>query len=86
MRIDPEKCVGCGTCIPYCNVGAIVLRNEVAQIKSDVCVECWVCYRSEVCPSDCFEPTSLESFNDVFKHVLSDPRETIRYRCRGSRY
>jgi NAD-dependent dihydropyrimidine dehydrogenase PreA subunit len=78
MRIDSEKCIGCGTCIPYCNVGAIELRNEVAQIKSDVCVECWVCYRSEVCPNDCFERTSLESFNDVFKHVLSDPTETIQ--------
>jgi len=76
MKVDAEKCVGCGTCIPYCNVGAISMRDEVAVVDNKVCVECWVCYRNQVCPQDCFEPTPLQSPGDVFKHVLSDPTVT----------
>ncbi len=76
MKIDSEKCVGCGVCVPYCNVGAIALQDDVAAINQKVCVECWVCYRNQVCPQDCFEPTPLTSPGDVFKHVLSDPTVT----------
>ncbi len=76
MKIDSEKCVGCGVCVPYCNVGAISLQDDVAAINQRVCVECWVCYRNQVCPQDCFEPTPLTSPGDVFKHVLSDPTVT----------
>ena len=76
MRIDAEKCVGCETCVPYCNVGAISMRDDVAVVDQKVCVECWVCYRNQICPQDCFEPTPLTTPGDVFKHVLSDPTVT----------
>ena len=78
MKIDEEKCTGCGICIDYCNVDAISLFDEVAQIDSDVCVECWVCYRNQVCPFDCFVSTPLETYGDLFKHVLSDPSITSK--------
>jgi len=78
MKINVENCIGCGTCLDYCNVGAISIEDEVASIDQDVCVECWVCYRNQVCPNDCFEPTPLENYGDVFKHVLSDPTETSK--------
>ena len=78
MKIDAENCIGCGTCIDYCNVGAISIEDEVASIDQDLCVEFWVCYRNQVCPSDCFEPTPLENYGEVFKHVLSDPTETSK--------
>ncbi len=76
MKIDAEKCVGCGICLDYCNVGAISIKDQKAVIDGNVCVECWLCYRNHVCPNDCFEPTALETPADVFKHVLSDPTET----------
>lgn len=76
MRVDAEKCVGCETCIPYCNVNAISMQGDVAVVDDKVCVECWVCYRNQVCPQDCFEPTPLKSPGDIFKHVLSDPTVT----------
>ncbi|MEJ5357159.1 MAG: 4Fe-4S binding protein [Desulfobacterales bacterium] len=76
MKIDAEKCVGCEICLDYCNVGAISMQNEKAVIDRDTCVECWLCYRNQICPNDCFEPTPLESPPEVFKHVLSDPTET----------
>jgi ferredoxin len=78
MKIDEEKCTGCGICLDYCNVDAITLLNDKARIDSDVCVECWVCYRNRVCPFDCFEPETLEKYGDVFKHVLSDPTITSK--------
>ena len=76
MKINVDKCDGCKVCLDYCPVGAISMVDGVASIDNNVCVECWVCYRNQVCPNDCFEPTPLTSFGDVFKHVLSDPTVT----------
>jgi NAD-dependent dihydropyrimidine dehydrogenase PreA subunit len=80
MKIDAEKCIGCGTCIPYCNVEAISMNeeDEVAVIDPDVCVECWVCYNNRVCPKDAIEPTPLDTHDKTFKHVLSDPTVTSK--------
>lgn len=78
MKIDTEKCVGCAICFDYCNVGAISIEHGVASIDPGVCVECWVCYRNQVCPEDCFEPTPLKGYGDVFKHILSDPTVTSK--------
>lgn len=81
MKIYTKKCTGCEICLDYCDVGAISIADEVACIDNDVCVECWVCYRNQVCQNDCFEPTQLTSFGDIFKHVLSDP--TVTYKGTG---
>lgn len=79
MRINQEKCTGCKKCMPFCNVGAINLTEDKrAVIDEEVCVECWVCYRNEVCPEGAIETTSLENFEDIFKHVISDPVETTQ--------
>ena len=40
MRIDQEKCSGCGICIPYCPANAITIVNKKAQIDEDACFEC----------------------------------------------
>lgn len=78
MRVNQEKCIGCEKCLIYCNVGAIKFDYEAkkAYVDQDVCVECWVCYRNDICPVKAFEPTELETFADQFKHVISDPIET----------
>lgn len=76
MKIDAERCIGCRTCLDYCNVGAISMQDEVAVIDPEVCVECWLCYRNRVCPQDCIETTPLETAGAMFKHILSDPTET----------
>ncbi len=57
MRIDEEKCVACGLCVPYCPMGAICM-DDVAVIDQDECVDCGTCLRSGVCSPDCiiFEP------------------------------
>lgn len=78
MKVNAEKCVGCGICVDFCPVGAIKLVEGRAMVVEEECTECWVCYRNAVCPNHCFEPTPLETFGQVFKHILSDPTETYQ--------
>jgi Fe-S-cluster-containing hydrogenase component 2 len=75
-KINEEICIGCENCLPYCGVGAITMREEKAEIDPQVCTDCYVCIRNEVCPSGAIEKTPFDSFIHQFKHVLSDPTET----------
>lgn len=45
MKIDENKCVGCGNCVPYCTMGIIHIENGIAAVDEDECVECSTCYR-----------------------------------------
>jgi len=65
MKIN-EKCVSCKSCVPHCPVGAIMPSDKAVQIDQDLCVECGVCYRAQVCP-----------VNAIYQPELSWPR-TLR--------
>ncbi len=56
MKVDPELCIACEACLPYCPMEAIFMDQTagVAKIDLDECVECGVCFRSQVCPVDAF--------------------------------
>ncbi|OPJ55525.1 RnfABCDGE type electron transport complex subunit B [Alkalithermobacter paradoxus] len=41
-------CLGLGTCVNVCQFGAIVIKDDIAQIDKDKCVTCGKCL--EVCP------------------------------------
>jgi len=43
-----DKCVGCGTCLGWCPVTAITLKDKRATIDSKVCIGCGECMF--VCP------------------------------------
>ena len=47
MKIDQQRCVGCGNCVAICPMGAISIdpSQNRAQINSQECVECYTCYR-----------------------------------------
>ena len=74
MKIDPEKCTGCEACIPYCTVGAIHLEKEkeISVIDQDECVECGVCHRASICPTDAIERVELK-FPRSLRGAFSDP-------------
>ncbi|MDP3040760.1 MAG: 4Fe-4S binding protein [Deltaproteobacteria bacterium] len=82
MKIDPEKCSNCGTCQPYCTVGAIVesKKREVREVIEDECVECGVCLRADVCPTDAIFQQELawprivrqEFSNPLIRHPSTD--------------
>ncbi|MBI5966311.1 MAG: 4Fe-4S dicluster domain-containing protein [Deltaproteobacteria bacterium] len=78
MQIDREKCTGCEACHPYCTVAAIhsLKKDEgedlVSIIDQDECVECGVCYRAKICPTDAIYPVELKWPRSV-RGVFSDP-------------
>ena len=49
IRIDPDKCTGCGDCQPYCPFDLIEIVDEKARIK-DGCNLCGAC--QEICDYD----------------------------------
>ena len=88
MKIDTEKCIGCGNCVYYCPVGAIYVKTEerrrIAVINEDDCVECGLCLRmmnldvtlpalkKESCPTSAFYQDRL-TYPRILRKVFSDP-------------
>ena len=47
--VNKETCIGCGTCVSMCPVGAIKIdENGKAQIDKTICIKCHTC--ESVCP------------------------------------
>ena len=46
MKINQDKCVGCGNCTYICPMGAIYVDPATGRstINRDECVECYACY------------------------------------------
>lgn len=57
MKVNKDKCIGCGICVPYCPAFAISLSNGKAHIDEELCFECGNCERPRVvrCPTKAFE-------------------------------
>ena len=78
--IDRQSCTGCGRCVPYCPMGAIILHKRegdkrtkpYAEIDLDECVECAVCLRAGVCPTDAIREQELQ-WPRVVRKAFSDP-------------
>lgn len=72
MKLDSDNCIGCEACPPYCPVGAIHMKDEVAVIDDEECVECGVCFRSGCCPVDVFEEV-VTPWPRAVRQVMSNP-------------
>jgi len=74
MRIDVNKCIGCGRCVPYCPVNAIALAGGKAVIDEDECVDCGVCKRVDECPKQAiFMPAECFEYPRAIRMQFSDP-------------
>jgi len=50
LKIDSNKCNGCGSCVDACPEQAITISDNLAMINEDLCIQCGTC--AEVCPLD----------------------------------
>ena len=54
IKIDLEKCDGCGTCVDICPVEVFEIRDEKSVIVNlDECLVCMVCETE--CPNNAIE-------------------------------
>jgi ferredoxin len=74
MNIDQSICTNCAKCKPFCPVGAIIIDKSIKRlvIDQDLCVECGVCYRANVCESGGLGPQKL-TWPRTIRAALSDP-------------
>jgi ferredoxin len=52
VKIDKEKCTGCGACVEICPVDAIKV-DDIAIVDEKECIDCGTCV--EECPVDAIE-------------------------------
>ena len=72
MMIDPDVCIACESCVPYCPVGAISVKEEHAEINQVQCVECGVCLRAAVCSVDAIIEPALQ-WPRTLRALFSNP-------------
>ena len=79
MRINPEKCVGCMKCVPFCGSEAILEKEKKCSIDEQKCVECYVCFKSGICAFNAFEEIPLawpRSLRHTFSSVGGTHKQT----------
>ncbi|MFB3817913.1 MAG: indolepyruvate ferredoxin oxidoreductase subunit alpha [Candidatus Methylomirabilales bacterium] len=76
MRIRAEECSGCLECAEFCPMDCILEEDGVARIDEEECVECGVCLRAGVCPSDAiYMPEEHRRYPRLIRAQFSDPGE-----------
>jgi ferredoxin len=57
MKIDQEKCIGCGQCVDVCDVGAVQVQTTTGYgsfyIDEGICIDCGEC--AQICPGEAIE-------------------------------
>lgn len=48
IKIDTEKCVGCGACTGTCPVEVLEMKDNKVVYKGEGCIDCGACVSS--CP------------------------------------
>jgi ferredoxin len=67
--VNEDICIGCGTCVEKCTVGAIYLNeNEKAEVDNTRCIGCGLC--AHFCPQGAI--SLLEGMRKVYVPPLRD--------------
>lgn len=76
IRIDSDKCVGCGLCRKDCPTANIALKNKKAEIISQDCIMCGHCVA--VCPKAAIFMTGFEKLPEkIEKPTILEPQELL---------
>ena len=43
IKVDTEKCIGCGACTGTCPVEVLEMKDGKACYKNEGCIECGAC-------------------------------------------
>ena len=80
MKADPDKCIACKRCFPYCPMGRIQTfhRHDMIpgrvyiEIDQEACTDCGMCLRAAICPVNAlYQPQ--ESWPREVRGILSNP-------------
>ncbi|AEH51425.1 ATP-binding protein [Pseudothermotoga thermarum] len=88
VRIDEEKCNGCGLCVTACHEGAIQMINGKAKlVNEDYCDGLGACL--PVCPTGAIEIIEVERNTNTIHHehethVESNSQQLLPCGCPGS--
>lgn len=50
VKVDTEKCTGCGDCVEECPVEALKVENDKCVPDPDECTDCGACI--DTCPEE----------------------------------
>jgi len=62
VRVDVDKCAGCGTCFKVCIYKGLEMKNDKAAINRDNCKGCGRCERA--CPNK-----AISISIDDYRHI-----------------
>ncbi len=70
LRLDEEKCTGCGLCLDVCPHGVLARENGKVRVDTrDACMECGACARN--CPASAIQVRAgVGCANAVINSVL----------------
>ena len=80
MKADPDKCIACKRCFPYCPMGKIhtfkrhdqIPGRVYIEIDQEACTDCGMCFRADICPVKALHQPQDEWPREV-RGILSNP-------------
>jgi len=66
VEVDPEKCIGCGTCVERCFVAAMELRDGIA-VTGESCRGCARCV--DICPQEAIS-LNIEKEDMLYENLV----------------